>query len=99
MGAEQSVHPLDPLPKTEQVGSRALVILPSAPSQTGSAPIMFFGEVWGGGGAPCQLLVALLFRKTNWVQQKNKTKTRAWRTAAHCAKRLQITSGKWKKNI
>lgn len=47
MGAEQSVHPLDPLPKTEQVGSRALVILPSAPSQTGSAPIMFFFG-WGG---------------------------------------------------
>lgn len=62
MGAEQSVHPLDPLPKTEQVGSRTLVILPSAPSQTGSAPVMvIFWEEGGGGCAPYQPLVAQLF--------------------------------------
>lgn len=93
MGAEQSVHPLDPLPKTKQVGSRALVILPSAPSQTGSAPIMFFL----GGGEWMYALPASC--RTTFSENKLGTTKKKWRTAAHCAKRLQITSGKWKKNI
>lgn len=75
MGAEQSMHPLDPLPMTEQVGSRALVILPSAPSQTGSAPIVFF---FGGGAVEVRLTSLLHFfivKRTGYDKKKQKKKT------------------------